>query len=347
MHRFRIRAGFAALAVVVVATGCKFTGFNDANISSTTQKARNWLVTQQQADGGFEVSGFPGFETPDAIVAIGEEGQQQAAWNADQARTAVRAVKKNGISPLDWADTFADGTLNAGQAAKLIVLVAKPLGLGIKTFNPAGDGDVRNLIAVVDSGAQVNGSYGAFNATLYAALAKWLVDGVVPANTLAYIRGGQQASGGWDFANDPTLTDADIDTTSLAIQVLVAAGVSPTDTDLVVALAFLANNQQSDGAWQSFGVDDPNSTATAIMAITAVGGDVTSPCWRDQVVPALHGHAYASPVAWLRDQQASDGHFSSQNDAFPPVNTFATTQGVEALRRGWLPVSYEVPRFCS
>jgi hypothetical protein len=346
MHRFRIRAGFAALAVVLVATGCKFTGFGDSGIGSTTQKARDWLVTKQQTGGGFEVSGFPGFETPDAILAIGEGAQQQAGWDADQARAAVRAVKNGGKSALDWADDFAAGTLNAGQAAKLIVLVAKPLGMGVKTFDPARDGDVRDLIAVVDAGAQPNGSYGAFNATLYAALAKWLFNGSVPANTLTYIRGGQQVSGGWDFANDPTASDADIDTTSLAIQVLVAAHVSPTDTDLVQALQFLANRQRSNGSWQSFGADDPNSTAAAIMAITAVGENAAVSCWRDRAVPALKGTSYGSPIAWLRGQQASDGHITSQNDAFPPVNTFATTQGVEALRRGWLPVAFQQLRTC-
>ena len=83
------------------------------------------------------------------------------------------------------------------------------------------------------------------------------------------------------------------------------------------------------------------------MAITAVGGDAASSCWRDQVVPAKKGTAYASPLAWLRNQQATDGHIASQNDRFPPVNTFATTQSVEALRRGWLPAAYETPRTCS
>ena len=346
MHRFRIRAGFAALAVVLVATGCKWTGFGDTGIRSTSQKARNWLVTQQRAGGGFEVSGFDGFETPDAILAIAEEGQQQAAWDAAQARAAVRAVTVGGKSALDWADDFADGPITAAQAAKLIVLVARPLSLGIRGFNPQGDATAKNLVATVDAGVQPNGSYGAFNGTLYAALAKSIANGAVPANTLAYIRAGQQASGGWDFANDPNASDADVDTTSLVIQVLVAAHVEPTDADLVQALGYLAANQQSSGAWQSFGADDPNSTATAIMAITAVGADATSSCWRDQVAPGIAGHAYTSPLAWLRAQQASDGHLASANDSFPPVNTFATTQGIEALRRGWLPVAFESPRFC-
>lgn len=339
MHRFRIRAGFAALAVVLVATGCKWNGIGDPAIQSTTRAARNWLVTQQQAGGGFEVSGFPGFETPDAILALAEDGQQQVAWNTDQARAAVAAVKVGGKSALDWADDFADGTINAGQAAKLIVLVAEPLGYPVKTFNPQNDATQRNLISTVDAAAQPNGSYGAFNATLYSALARYLVTGTVPANTLAYIRAGQQASGGWDFANDPTMTDADIDTTSLVVQVLVAAKVAPTDTDLVQAVRYLANQQQATGAFPSFGTDDPNSTSTAITAITAIGENPALSCWRDRAVPALKGHAYTSPITWLRGQAGTDGHIKSQNDAFPPTNTFATTQSIQALRRGWLPVA--------
>ena len=45
-----------------------------------------------------------------------------------------------------------------------------------------------NLRAIIDAGHQPNGSYGAFNATLYAAIAKRVLGGV-PADTLAYIRG--------------------------------------------------------------------------------------------------------------------------------------------------------------
>jgi hypothetical protein len=347
MHRFRIRAGFAALAVVLVATGCKWNGFGDAGARSTSRDARDWLVTQQRTGGNFEVAGFDGFETPDAILAIAEEAQQQGGWSTAQALAAVRGVTVGGKSALDWADDFADGPITAGQAAKLIVLVAVPLGLNVKVFNPQNDVAHRNLISTVDAGAQPNGSYGAFNGTLYAALARWLVAGSVPANTLAYIRSGQQASGGWGFGNDPNATDADVDTTSLVIQVLVAAKVGPTDPDLVQALAYLAHAQQANGSWQSFGEDDPNSTATAILAITSVGENAVLSCWRDRAVPALKGTHYSSPIAWLNDQAASDGHIASHNDTeFPPTTTFATTQSIEALRRGWLPMAFQNARSC-
>ena len=344
MFRSR-RVLFSALTLGLVLAGCKFTGFNDPANPPVVTKATNWIKTQQQADGSFEVAGFPGFETPDAIVAIAEKAQTTSKWDTAQALAAVTAAKTNGKSALDAVDDFADGTLSAGQAAKLIVLVAKPLGLSTTAFDPQNDG-ARNLVTAVNAGVQTDGSYGAFNATLYAALAKQQTSGSVPAKTLTLIRNAQQASGGWDFAGDHTATDADIDTSALAVQALVAGKVTKTDTNLTKGLQYLAAQQTTGGAWQSFGSDDPNSTSTAILAITAAGFDATSPCWRNTVSPALTGNAYGNPVNWIRTQQAVDGHIASANDAFPPVNTFATSQSVQALERGWLPVAWLDARIC-
>jgi hypothetical protein len=83
-----------------------------------------------------------------------------------------------------------------------------------------------------------------------------------------------------------------------------------------------------------------------VLGITAAGFDVTIPCWRNTVAPGLANLPYASPLAWLRSRQAANGHIVSPSDAFPPVNTFATSQAVEALRRGWVPVTPLAPRHC-
>ena len=345
MQRSR-RLLLCALVAALAVTGCKNTGFLDSANPPVLTKAGTWLNSQQLADGSFEVGGFAGFETPDAIVAISERAQTSSAWNSTKARDAVLAVTQNGKSALDATDDFADGTLSAGQAAKLIVLVATPLGLSPTAFDPQGDG-ARNLVTVVDQAVQPNGSYGAFNATLYAAIAKRQTSGKVLAETITLIRTAQQANGGWNFSGDSTGTDLDIDTTALALQALVAAKVGPTDTNLVAGLQLLADQQRVSGPWRAFGSNDPNSTATAIMAITAAGFDPTSSCWRDTVRPALNGTAYPNPVAWLRGQQATDGHIPSPNDSFPPVNTFATSQSIEAMARGWLPVAWLAPRSCS
>jgi hypothetical protein len=341
------RAGACCVALVsfVLAGFVSLASAGAADPASTTAagKAVTWLKTQQQPDGGFEVAGFPGFETPDAALAIAEAAQTGATWSPSQALAAVQAVhtgSPTGPTPLDALDAFAHTTLNAGQAAKLILLAAAPYGLSFTSFH-AGSGATTpvNLLATLDPAACAGNpaNYGLFNATLYGALAKKLACGAPNAAVLATIRAAQRTDGGWNFLGDQSNTDSDTDTTSLAVQALVAGGAAWNDTALQHALGFFAAQHQASGAWQSFGADDANSTAVASLAVTAAGFDATSPCWRDSVVPNAKGSAYADPIAWLRGEQGSDGRVASPNDSFG-VNTFATSQSTEALLRNWLPV---------
>jgi hypothetical protein len=339
------RVLLGALCLVVALSACRFSGFGNAPIQATATGAVSWLKTQQQSDGGFETAGFPGFETPDATLAIAAQAQTTYLWNPTTARNAVLATITNNRTPLRSIDNFAATGIDAGQAAKLIVMVAVPLGLSTTTFDPDGDG-AQNLVAILDGGLQPNGSYGLFGGTLLAAVAKRALSSTVPASTLAYIRGAQQANGGWSYTGLPGGSDLDIDTTAMAIQALVAAGVSPNNADLNQGLAFLASQQRPNGSWQSFGSDDPNSTSTAIIAVGAAGFDSSVACWRNTVAPGLSGNPYGNPLNWLRARQAANGHINSPNDAFPPVNTFATSQSVQALERNWLPVAPLAPRGC-
>ena len=296
-----------------------------ATASLDLGRAAAFIKSKQQNDGGFEVAGFPGFETPDAILALGEAAQTGAVWNSALARASVAATVHNGKSPLDYVDDLAETTTSAGQAAKLIVLVAAPLGIPAAAFNPQGDAPA-DLVAKMDAGRNANGSYGApgaFNATLYAAIAQPLIGRTVSAATRDYILGAQQANGGWGFAGDPTGTDIDIDTTGLTLQALAAAGVDPRSDGPSKAVAFLKTNQLPSGGWPAFGTEDANATSVAILGLTAVGQRVDT-CWAPagNVLPAA---------------QATDGRVASPNDSFG-VNTFATSQAVQAAARHWLPV---------
>ncbi|HEX9992326.1 MAG TPA: prenyltransferase/squalene oxidase repeat-containing protein [Acidimicrobiales bacterium] len=338
-HRLVLGALVGALAlpsIVAVAPA----GAADPASERVAGRAVRWLDTVQQPDGSFELAGFPGFETPAAVLAIAEWGQADGTWSTDEARAAVRRVREDGHNSLEALDDLADGefgALSAGQAAKLIVLDVVPLGLDPTAFDPERDG-ATDLVAVVLAGRRPDGSFGAFNATLYAALAYSVLGRPVPSSTRQLIVSSQQANGGWDFAGDPSGAEVDVDTTGLALQALVAAGMGPGTTPVRRGLAFLARTQNADGSWPSlFEPKDPNATAVAVLAVTAAGGDVNGPCWRDQVAPELAGQPYGDPDAWLRSQQAADGHIASPNDEFG-VNTFATSQTVQALLRSWLPV---------
>ena len=248
MHK-KLKNIVAVAAVATFAIGvsaCRYSGINDAPSKSTASSATGWLLTQQKSDGGFEVAGSPGFETPDAILAIAENAQMQYAWNKTQAKNAVVARVKSGHNPLHTIDDLVDGPgLDAGLAAKIIVLVALPLGASPTAFDPDADGGHTNLVSVLDAGLRPDGSYavGALNTTAYGAIAKRLVSGAVAASTVTYLRNTQQANGGWAFDGTAT-TDADVDSTAAAIQALVAANVPVTDPDLKAGLVYLANTRQ-------------------------------------------------------------------------------------------------------
>jgi hypothetical protein len=299
-------------------------------------RARDWLVTQQQPDGGFEVAGFPGFETPDAALALAIAGQPGGTWDHRAARAAIGAVRTGGRSALHWAGDFAEGPITAGQAAKLILLVGGPVNANLRAFDPAGDGTRVDVVGIVEAGRRPDGSYGTFNATLFAVMAMRVARRPVPARTLALVRAAQQRSGGWSYTGRPDTGDPEIDTTGFAIQALVAAGAGPSDPSVAAGLRFLARQQGSSGAWRAFGQADPNSTAQAVLAITAAGYQAHRPCWRDHAAPRLSGRPYRSPTGWLRAQQQPDGRIASPADAWG-INTFATSQSVAALARSWLP----------
>lgn len=324
-----------------------------ASADAVSQDAVDWLVDRQQPDGGFEVAQFPPFETPDAILAIAENAQTSTTWDETAALAAVQAVDVNGEAaggtPLAWADAYLTANPpGAGIAAKFIVLVAGPLGLDPAAFDPAGDGDPIDLVAAMDAGKLEDGSYAAaaINDTLYALLAHVVIEREVPADTLAYVRGAQQANGGWSYTGDPGSTDIDVDTTARTVQALAAIGVPTGDAAMAAAMKFLATQHQPSGAWQFFGADDTNSTAMGLLAVVAAGWRPGSSCWRTSSSSGAPTTGYVNPAAWLRSQQISSGapgdlgRFASPNDAFgPEPNTFATTQAVQALLRNWLPLA--------
>ena len=88
------RVVLGALVLVVALSACRFSGFGNAPVEASADNGVAWLKTQQQTDGGFEVAGFAGFETPDAVLAIASAAQTTFAWNPVTARTAVLATSR-------------------------------------------------------------------------------------------------------------------------------------------------------------------------------------------------------------------------------------------------------------
>ncbi|MCU1454660.1 MAG: Prenyltransferase [Acidimicrobiales bacterium] len=310
-------------------------------------KAEAFVLSKQQSDGGFELAGFPLFETPDAIYALAARHQSGATWSTSEARAAVDAQVKGGKNPLSYIDHKVDTEATpvddkgrvalAARTAKIVALVAGPLGISATDFDPANDSPTPvNLLARIDAVRAQDGTYtmpGQLNGVLYVALADWATGRAVPAPLVAQIKAAQRGDGSWDYSGSTGPTGTDIDTSALALLALRRSGLAPTDAAIAAGIGFLARQHGvATGAWSSFGSPDPNSTAIATMALSALGVDVTTRAWRDAAKPGSTGDAYASPLAWLASQQAADGHITSPNDQFG-LSTFATTQSLQALAR--------------
>lgn len=317
----------AALAVVIVSTS--FSALIGAPASGASAPVTNgaaWLRTQQQADGGFEVEGFPGFETPDAVLALGSSAQSSSTWNAAAARAAVLGTSTaDGNTPLEAIDTYASGSIGAGVAGKLITLVTNPLELDPSDFDPAGDGAV-DLVAKLGSPG-IDHKWGislaSFNRILFATRGYAIVS-TVPAETIAVITDAQKSDGSWSFDGSNLGTDGGADTTGLAVQALLETGVPASNADVAAdvaqALDYLEAQQQLDGAWTDGFSENPNSTAVAMLALSAAG----------RTPPLAEGSAYLLSI------QQPDGHFAGPYDG-PTPNTFGTSQAVQGLVRTLVP----------
>jgi len=308
-------------------------------------KAKAWLATQQKADGGFEVAGVPGFETPDAVAALAAAAQTGVEWDPAAARAAVESQDSSGgKDPLDYLDDLVDNELDpttaaaAGRAAKIVLLVAAPLGIDPTDFDPSNDSaSPVDLIDRFTSHESGDGTYDlTFNGKLFAALALRSSGRAIPDGLIDQILAAQRPDGSWDYTgtpNDP-YGGNDIDTTSTTLLALYADGHDIDEPALTAGISWLAKQQGASGAFQAFGADDPNATSMATIALSALHIDVTTSAWRTSFGAPVTG-TYKNPYTALRAMQnATDGHINSPNDS-PEygTSTFATTQSIQALTR--------------
>ncbi len=327
----RATAIVALLAIISV-----LLPYDQANSSSApVTNGIAWLRSQQQPDGGFETEGYPGFETSDAILALAQSAQNGGSWNYDAARAAVLGTSTaTGNTPLDEIDNYASGAIGSGAAGKIISLVTNPLAIDPTTFDPANNGVVNLVTKLGSPGA--GGDFGiplaSFNSILFAARG-YATLSPVPASTITLIRGAQKSDGSWSYDGNNTGIDGGADTTGLAVQTLIEAGVTAGDSDVSAALDYLVANQQPSGGWTDgpapYGAENPNSTAVAMLALVAAG----------RTAPLAAGNAY------LLSTQQPAGFFAGPYDDDTP-NTFATAQAIQGLVRATIPnaPSYVTPK---
>jgi hypothetical protein len=269
------------------------------------QRALSWLNEQQLADGSWY--SFMGNEgaTADAVLAYASAGYDP--------HNVTAAGSSN--SAMDYltgqAATYsASGPDAAGKLAVVVVAAGQ---------DPANFGGVD--IPHVLTSTHYNENLGGFGVITNTWHQAWAILGLaaagetIPMTATQTLSGLQQADGGWkyDLSGSPWNTTTP-DSTGLALQALIAAGVPVADATIQDGLAFLQNQQDVEGGW-----GNANSTAYAIQGLLAASEDLAA--W------AVNG---STPLEALVTYQKVDGPFVWAW-SWPSDNEMATSQAIPAL----------------
>lgn len=276
--------------------------------------ALDWLSQFQDAKGG--LAGHLGFS---AEAAFGARG---LGLDLDRLRPGASGPGLRDFIQVAAAD-YARGPAATGKAAA---------GLAAAGGDPRGAGGL-DLVARLATGYDpATGAYGAGTwDQAWALLGLTAAGEPVPPAALSALTALADPAGGWstDGKSEP-----DADSTGLALQAAVAAGLPPTDPVLRAALDFLARGQGADGGWGHGGQSNVNSTAYAAAGILAAGEDPRAGRW-------AAGHP--SPVDFLLGAQAADGRllFGATNEDVSDM--VATLQALPALGGRVLPLPGYAP----
>ena len=294
-----------------LAFACILTGALSTQAATPKTHAANdaidYIRTLQNSDGGFPAFGSESSAgaTLDVILAFAA------------ARVDVDGVQKSGNSPIDYLETQAAAyaASTPGHAAKLVaVLVAA----GEDPHDFAGDDFVDIMQSNYDSATHRYGEQ-TLDQALYV-LARRSLDLSVSDAVVSVIEADELVAGCWEFAEG---FGCDTNSTAIAVQALVAAGVDASDGSIEAAIDYFAGSQGADGGFPYVapGDSDANSTAFVLQALVAADEDI------DAGGPWEKPGGHTPMQALLSFQNAATGAFTYAG----ADNAYATYQAVPAL----------------
>ncbi len=273
---------------------------------SQDDAALNWLIAQQQPDGGFGNGFSAGSDfgtTVEVILAAAAAGQDVSQWPH---------------SPLDYihAQVLAGHVQDANQLSRAI-FAAVATGQNPRSF--AG----RDLVAALLAQQDANGQFGkSLYAHAYAVLALHAAGAAVPQDAVDLMKNNLTDDGGWALFGGKTPGTADTNTTAMVIQALASAGEIDAARG---GLAYLHRMQNPDGGFpyqnpSPWGTEtDANSTAVVLQALNAL--DEPLGMWVGSGTDVLGG------LLALWD---SSGGAYFWKASVPYANITATAQAVQA-----------------
>ena len=276
-------------------------------------RALAWVSEQQQADGSWSSFGGAEGATCDAALAYAAAGHDPDKVIASGSTTS--AIGFLAGKAATYAPSGAD---QAGKLAVTVVAAGK---------DPYAFGGI-SIIHVLTS-THYSPTLGAFGVPTntwhqaFAILGLAAAGETIPSTATQTLLNLQQSDGGWKYDLSPSAWNTTTpDSTGLAMEALIAAGVPASSTQIVSATAFLRAKQDAQGGW-----GNANSTAYAMQGLLAAGEDLIAD-W------SVGGH---SPYDALAAYQKPDGPFV-WTWGWPNDNGLATWQAIPALLGQPLPI---------
>lgn len=267
------------------------------------------IFAAQEPDGGWGSMG----QTIDVILAASAAG-----WDP-------KTILSNDSSPVTYIAENLDGYLENGPDANAKAI----LGVIAAGQDPTHFNDTDLIAALVNTYDSQADAFGNPDNTWHQALAILglsTVDAAIPEGALQTLQDLQQPDGGWEYSPG---FGTWADNTALALQALLAAGLTAQDPAIQEAVEYLQSHQLEDGGW-----GDSSTTAYAIMALNALG--INPNQWQTS--------SGKSPIHNLFSYQWPSGEFIFSAD-FPDVSLMSTTTAALAASGGSyliLPLSAQV-----
>jgi len=286
-----------------------------ADQATAVEAALTWLETQQQADGSFQAAfGSATGATIDTLFAVTATGGDPHDWSSGEGTPSMVDYLVN------QASTYAaESTATAAKLALAAISADEDPGAFGGLDLPA------MLAASYDEGTGLYGT--GLTDQMWAMMAMAALGPVVPQAAADWLAAQQQADGGFDATGWGT----DTDTTSLAIEAMVAAGQPVTCTVVISGMNYLKSQQSPTGGFPSTNVWGPdsnaNSTAYSMQGLLAAGENPLGARW------TVNG---ATPLDDLLNFQSPSGAFEWQSGTGEDV--LATVQSITALTGRPLPL---------
>jgi len=297
------------IIALLLAFACVFAGAT-TSLGATPQhdaasQALDYIRTLQNADGGFPAYGSDSSAggTLDAMLAFAAAGVDPDG------------VTKGGHSPLDYLATQSDAYATSADHAAKLVIVLKAAGQDPHDF--AGADYVAKMESFYDGATHVYGVQ-VIDQALYLLARKSL--GLAPrSGAVSVLESKQQAGSCWEYSDG---FGCDTNSTAMALQALLGAGVSKSDGAVQAAIAYFKASQNGDGGFPYVapGDSDADSTAFVLQAIVAAGENIDAggPWEKAGVTPMQ---------ALLAFRDTATGAFMYGGED----NAYATYQAVPAL----------------